>query len=225
MADIRALVFNSGTFRREELNKKSERELWQLWEADDDQAQVQMFYLDEFSCAFNDEEVSDQDWLYFVDLDNIKEQNRESFPITSVSRGDLDAKGFDTSEVDDATMERLASKMADDYCEQLFWSSMEIIAEYMDIPKKVDLPPDFLSDYSEDYRKGIAYVKEQMDEDDKAIIRAECSKAYKMHLVPNGDVVDDSKITDLLEEYGQDNDLPEGWYEEEYDSSEILTML
>lgn len=224
MTDIRVLVFNSGTFRREELSKKSERELWQLWEADNDQAQVQMFYLDEFSCAFNDEEVSDQDWLYFVDLDNIKDQNRESFPITSVSRDDLDAKGFDTSEVDDATMERLASKMADDYCEQLFWSSMEIIAEYMDIPKKVDLPPDFLPDYSEDYRKGIAYVMEQLDEDDKAIIRAECNKAYKMHLVPNG-MVDDSKVIDLLEEYGEDHDLPEGWYEEEYDSSEILTML
>ena len=87
------------------------------------------------------------------------------------------------------------------------------------------IPSDFLPDYSEDYRKGIAYVMEQLDEDDKAIIRAECNKAYKMHLVPNGDVVDDSKITDLLEEYGQDNDLPEGWYEEEYDSSEVLSMI
>lgn len=84
---------------------------------------------------------------------------------------------------------------------------------------------DPLTEYSEDYRKGIAYMKEQLGEDDKAIIRAECSKAYKMHLVPNGDVVDDSKITDLLEEYGQDHDLLEGWYLEEYDSSEILAML
>ena len=71
--DIRVLVFNSGTFNRAELSKMSEQELWQLWEKDDDQAQVQMFYLDEFSCAFNDEEVSDQDWLYFVDYDNIKQ--------------------------------------------------------------------------------------------------------------------------------------------------------
>jgi len=71
--DIRVLVFNSGTFNRAELSKMSEQELWQLWEKDDDQAQVQMYYLDEFSCAFNDEEVSDQDWLYFVDYDNIKQ--------------------------------------------------------------------------------------------------------------------------------------------------------
>ena len=73
--DIRVLVFNSGTFHRAELSKMSEQELWQLWEKDDDQAQVQMYYLDEFSCAFNDEEVSDQDWLYFVDYDNVKKED------------------------------------------------------------------------------------------------------------------------------------------------------
>jgi hypothetical protein len=61
---------------------------------------------------------------------------KESFEITSVSREDLEALGFDTSEVSDATMERLASKLGDDYCEQLFWTSLGIIAEYMEIPKK-----------------------------------------------------------------------------------------
>jgi hypothetical protein len=157
MADIRALVFNSGTFRREELSKKSERELWQLWEADGDQAQVQMFYLDEFSCAFNDEEVSDQDWLYFVDLDNIKQD-------------------------------------------------------------------DPLAEYSEDYRKGIAYVKEQLDEDDLTILRAQVSKNYKQHNAP-ATGIDDSKVIDLLEEYGEDNDLPEGWYLDEYDADEVMLML
>lgn len=63
-------------------------------------------------------------------------QEKEFFPITSVSRNDLEERGFDTSEVDDDTMERLASKMSDDYCEQMFWTSMEIIAEIMGIPKK-----------------------------------------------------------------------------------------
>ena len=82
-----------------------------------------------------------------------------------------------------------------------------------------------LKGYSEDYRKGIAYVMENMDEDDKAIIRAECNKAYKLHLIPNSNIVDDYKITDLLEEYGQNEDLPEGWYLDEYDASEILTMI
>lgn len=82
-----------------------------------------------------------------------------------------------------------------------------------------------LKGYSEDYRKGIAYVMENMDEDDKVIIRAECNKAYKLHLIPNSNIVDDYKITDLLEEYGQNEDLPEGWYLDEYDASEILAMI
>ncbi len=85
--------------------------------------------------------------------------------------------------------------------------------------------PEWLAKYSDCYREGILYAMEQLDEDDKAIIRAECNKAYKMHLVPNSVTVDDHKITDLLEEYGDDNDLPEGWYLDEYDASEVLSMV
>lgn len=61
---------------------------------------------------------------------------KESFVITRVSREDLEALGFDTSEVSDDTMERLANKLGNDYCEQLFWTSLDILAEYMEIPKK-----------------------------------------------------------------------------------------
>ena len=61
---------------------------------------------------------------------------KESFVITEVSREDLEEIGFDTSEVSDETMERLARKLGDDYCEQLFWTSLEIMAEYFEIPKK-----------------------------------------------------------------------------------------
>ena len=61
---------------------------------------------------------------------------KESFIITQVSREDLEEIGYDTSEVSDDTMERLASKLGDDYCEQLFWTSLDIMAEYMEIPKK-----------------------------------------------------------------------------------------
>lgn len=61
---------------------------------------------------------------------------KEFFPITSVSREDLEEIGFDTSNVDDSTMEYLAKKMADDYLEQLYWISLRIIAEYLEIPQK-----------------------------------------------------------------------------------------
>lgn len=75
------------------------------------------------------------------------------------------------------------------------------------------------------YRKGVAYVMENLDEDDKAVIRAKCNKSYSQHLVPNGSIVDDSPIIDLLEEYGQNEGLPEGWYLDEYDASVILAMI
>jgi hypothetical protein len=60
---------------------------------------------------------------------------KEFFNITSVSREDLEGIGYDTSNVDDATMEHLASKMADAYCDNGFWIDLPIIAEYLDIPK------------------------------------------------------------------------------------------
>ena len=59
----------------------------------------------------------------------IQELNAGYFPITSVHRNDLEGKGFDVKKISDDDMLNLADKMGDDYCEQLFWSSMEIIAE------------------------------------------------------------------------------------------------
>lgn len=61
-------------------------------------------------------------------------KKKKWFKITCVHRDDLIAIGFDGDAVDDATMERLANKMADDYVTQLFWCHLEIIAEYLEIP-------------------------------------------------------------------------------------------
>ncbi len=61
------------------------------------------------------------------------------FKITSLHRADLRSKGFLIAGVTDEVMERLAFKMANDYCEQLFNTSLEIIAEILDIPKVVDV--------------------------------------------------------------------------------------
>ena len=58
----------------------------------------------------------------------IRELNAGDFPITSVHRDDLEGKGFDVKKISDNDMQNLAKKMADDYHEQLFWPSMEIIA-------------------------------------------------------------------------------------------------
>jgi hypothetical protein len=54
-----------------------------------------------------------------------------------VTREDLEDRGFDTTNITDAQMEELARRMCNDYLEQMFWLSMDIIAEdIMKFPKK-----------------------------------------------------------------------------------------
>lgn len=70
------------------------------------------------------------------ELDFRRRLSEGYFPITSLHRDDLDARGFDTNAISDSQMKRLARKMADDYCEQLFWGSLDILAESLGFPKK-----------------------------------------------------------------------------------------
>ena len=63
---------------------------------------------------------------------------QEFFPIdVEISREDLESLGFDTKDVEDETMEKLAKKMSNDYMEQLYWISMKTIAsECLNIKRK-----------------------------------------------------------------------------------------
>ncbi|HVM60181.1 MAG TPA: hypothetical protein VMV72_04875 [Verrucomicrobiae bacterium] len=56
------------------------------------------------------------------------------FPITSVSRADLENIGIDSKQYDDGDMKQLASKMADAYCDNIFWIDLPIIAEAIKQP-------------------------------------------------------------------------------------------
>ena len=77
----------------------------------------------------------------YVEVRNADEYERNNldkeFKITSVCRADLEDRGFDTSNITDEQMERLADKMCNDYLEQMFWTSLDIIAEdVLGFPKK-----------------------------------------------------------------------------------------
>ena len=61
---------------------------------------------------------------------------KESFVISELSREDLEEVGFDASNISDETMEKLANKLGDDYCEYLFWTSLKINAEGLGLPKR-----------------------------------------------------------------------------------------
>ena len=93
--------------------------------------------------------------------------------------------------------------------------------EFEEVSECSDNP---LTEYSEDYRKGIAYVKEQLEDFVKDIIRAKVNRNYAQHDSPSTGL-DDHRIIDLLEEYGEDHDLPEGWYLDEYDADEVMLMI
>lgn len=63
-------------------------------------------------------------------------QEQEYFPITSICRADLEGIGFNTKNVDNSTMLRLASKMANAYCENSYWIDLDILAEDLGIKKR-----------------------------------------------------------------------------------------
>lgn len=87
-----------------------------------------------------------------------------------------------------------------------------------------DPAQDVYAEYSADMRKAVTYINEQLELEDKAIIAAQVSKNFKQHMNPAYNI-DDGKIIDLLEEYGADHDLGEGWWEEECDMDDIVLLI
>ena len=77
------------------------------------------------------------DKLQEIDLAmNSLNQNTEFYPITSVCKDDIFHVFGDDNEakeairkMDDGDMETLASKLANDYCDQLYWDSLKVIVE------------------------------------------------------------------------------------------------
>lgn len=61
---------------------------------------------------------------------------REHFPVSHVSRADLEQKGFDTTNVTDEDMERIASFMDDNYLEDGFWTDLVMACEEYGIPER-----------------------------------------------------------------------------------------
>jgi len=86
-----------------------------------------------FAELINDEDFCDvNNWVRVID------ENEGYFEISSLHRDDLESIGYDTSKVDDSDMKTLASKLGSDYCDQLFWDSLPIIADYLNIPMRKD---------------------------------------------------------------------------------------
>jgi len=59
-----------------------------------------------------------------ADILGLKRQNKDGNVIPMFKKSDV-------MKLNSSDMERIASKLGDDYCEQLFWGSLEIITEYV----------------------------------------------------------------------------------------------
>jgi len=95
---------------------------------------VERYTLEKFAEALNDDVINlVTHWVRMIDDD------RDYYPISSLHIDDLIFQGFDVSKVTESNMKRLADKLSDDYCEQLFWGSLNIIADGMGIPRKNEL--------------------------------------------------------------------------------------
>ena len=92
---------------------------------------VQRYSFDEFFDSLNDELINlDTHWVRTID------DNKDYYPISSLHLDDLEHLGFDVSKIAENDMITLANKLSNDYCEQLFWGSLEILAETIGIPRK-----------------------------------------------------------------------------------------
>ena len=75
-----------------------------------------------------------------------------------------------------------------------------------------------------DLEAALDYVRCEMDADELIYYWAMVSRNLN-HRHPASGGLDDGKVIDLLEEYGADNDLPEGWWEEYGDIDDWLMKL
>ena len=74
-----------------------------------------------------------------------------------------------------------------------------------------------------DFEKAIEFVKDNIDMKRVARVKAKL-ESQNMELADIDEELDDT-IYDLMEEYGADNDLPEGWWQYEATTEDIVKQL
>ena len=82
------------------------------------------------------ETINDDDFCDLINWVRVIDEDEGYYEISSLHRNDLESIGYDTSKVDDSIMKTLASKLGSDYCDQLFWNSLPIIADHLKIPRR-----------------------------------------------------------------------------------------
>jgi len=63
------------------------------------------------------------------------ENRKETFNCVTLSRADFEDMGFDTSNISDARMECIASRIGDTLVENLYWECIKVWGESEKMPK------------------------------------------------------------------------------------------
>ena len=61
------------------------------------------------------------------------ENRKESFKCVILSRADFEDRGYDTSNIDDEQMERIAQKIGETLVENLYWECIDYWGEIMNM--------------------------------------------------------------------------------------------
>lgn len=63
------------------------------------------------------------------------ESKQEFFVVSEVSREDLINEGWDAEKLDDSTMQNIADKMGEAFCDCGYWDILNSVAEYYKLKK------------------------------------------------------------------------------------------
>lgn len=64
-------------------------------------------------------------------------KERDGAVVTTLSASTLDGMGFDMREIGNERILRLAAKVENDYMEQMYWTSVQILADIYEFPQKL----------------------------------------------------------------------------------------
>lgn len=78
--------------------------------------------------------------------------------------------------------------------------------------------------------KAIDYVRQQLEPDELAEIRAQVDRSYRYHMMPSDCVTSTDRVIELLGEYGKDyedvsEDNAEDWWSPHIDIDDLLIRL
>lgn len=68
-------------------------------------------------------------------------EKKDEFPVITLMREDLEQKGFDTSNLGDEWMEKIASKVGDILLDSDYWDHLVWAADYYKLPRKEEDEP------------------------------------------------------------------------------------